>query len=439
MKRKVMMAGVACVLMALSSCEKQVIGEDGMEASETEEAEGGSARLSVITRAPGDPNENAVSEGRIYIMNSAGTCVEILSTDEESNQATTRLAAGQYTLYAIGGDDLSRFALPTKSGATANSVITRLEGKVMADLLLASASVDLGDGETVNQNIILEHKVLCMDEIAIKQVPETATKVEVSFSPLYSSIQLNGTYPDSPTESYKIALTKQADGTTWKASPQQMLFPSKGKPTIKVSITTDEGVQSFAYNATEELPANHHFKVEGTYKVAYGFSLTGILTAGGWGEDRTITFDIDNNTPIVYDPVAQTFCNGYYVVSVDASNRTAVLLAKSKLDYVVPGEGATNADWYAALTGPMAALELPPGITSGSWRLQTLAEAEIITLDTQIVSYGSNGNSGAYFCDDGDGEVKFGYTKKQGDTYTFKSGTNLNQYVLLRPVIDIHY
>ena len=135
------MAGVACVLMALSSCEKQVIGEDGMEASETEEAEGGSARLSVITRAPGDPNENAVSEGRIYIMNSTGTCVEILSTDEESNQATTRLAAGQYTLYAIGGDDLSRFSLPTKSGATANSVITRLEGKVMADLLLASAAL----------------------------------------------------------------------------------------------------------------------------------------------------------------------------------------------------------------------------------------------------------------------------------------------------------
>ena len=329
--------------------------EEGL-ASEEASLVTGSAKLNIFTSTPGDSEEETIVEGKVYIFNSTGICVQLLSMDEESQQITTQLPPGQYTLYAIGGNDLTRFALPTQSEATSSSVITRLAGKVMDDLMMASVVVDLEEEESLNQNIALEHKVICLDDIEIRQVPQTATKVEVTFTPLYSSVCLDGSFPASPTESYKIALTKQADGSTWKAAPDQMLFPSKGTPTVNVTISTSTGNLSYSFTA-EAFSANHHFSIVGTYQTPQGVTLTGILTAGDWGEDQEIAFDI-NESDVEFTPlVAGEFCGDYYVVSVDETHRKAVLLAKEKISYTAPSGNATNAQWKAALTAPMAALE----------------------------------------------------------------------------------
>ena len=170
-------------MFALTACEKAVLPEEGL-ASEEASLVTGSAKLNIFTSTPGDSEEETIAEGKVYIFNSTGNCVQLLSMDEESQQITTQLPPGQYTLYAIGGNDLTRFALPTQSEATSSSVITRLAGKVMDDLMMASVVVDLEEEESLNQNIALEHKVICLDDIEIRQVPQTATKVEVTFTPL---------------------------------------------------------------------------------------------------------------------------------------------------------------------------------------------------------------------------------------------------------------
>lgn len=439
-----MTAGVAAVL-AFSSCDKIAVEEENEMPSAVAGQGNGSAKLNVITRAGIDNGEdNVVAEGRVYIFNSIGKCVQLLSTDEETSQATAQLAAGSYALYAIGGDDLSRFTLPSQSEATPTSVITLIDGKVMDDLMVASANVELEDGETVNQNLALKHAVMCVEAVEINQVPPTVTKVEVSLTPLYSSVQLNGEYPDSPTESYKLLLTKQSDGRTWKATPDQMLFPSKGNPTIKVSITTDEGVMGYSYNATEELPANHHITIIGTYKATQGVSLTGILTDGGWGEDRTITFDLDDSNQAVYEPVAGHFTNGYYVVSVNEASRTAVLLSQSEVSYVPPTDESSSDKWKEALNAAMAAHEKPLGI-SGNWRLPTKAEAEIFTQDPKAIYYDNSSSpftSASIFCLDGD-VLNWAESRTEDHvTYTFHSGSKgitSSANIYLRPVIDITY
>lgn len=425
-------------MMAMTSCEKAIIGEG--EGTMLEEEEGhGQARLSVVTRAGGDADASSIADGRIYVLNSKGVCVEMLTTGEENNQATAVLAAGSYTLYAIGGDDLSRYTLPGKGTATASSVITRQDGKVLDDLLQAVVHVDLEDGEVVNQQIVLEHKVLCLDEIEIKQVPANATKVEVAFAPLYSAICLDGTYCDSPTETYKVVLTEQADGKTWRATPQQMLFPSKGKPTIKVTITTDNGTQGFSYNATEDLPANHHFSISGTFKVAQGVSITGILTSADWGEDRTISFDLDNSNQTDYHPVAGQFTNGYYTVTVDEANRRAVLFGLDPVPYEAPASGSDNATWKAVLLSALTTWEKPVGI-SGNWRLPTLEEASIIIRDPQVVTvHQPSGDTMSMWCLDGD-VLKWAYGDTENETLTIKKGANnFVADTFLRPVIDITY
>ena len=421
---------LTCSLIAFSSCEKVSLAEEGISSEPSE----GAALLTVSTRGTGD-TEEAIAFGRVYIFNSSGSCVQMLSTDEDNNTATALLDAGTYTLYAVGMEDLDRFNLPTQTTATPTSVIALQSGKVMDDLLMKTVEVTLEDGETLTQPISLEHKVLSIDQVEVKQVPADVTQVEVSISSFYSTIQLNGTYPDTPTESYTVTLTKQEDGTTWKAAPQQKRFPTKGAPTITVSITSPRGNQAFSYTASDALPANHHFTLSATYKATQGSTLEMVLTASDWGENRTVSFDLDDDNKI---PVAQSYYNGYYVVSVDADARTAVLLAKNSMGYTAPSSTTDAAAWQAALTTPMTALAKPTGV-SNNWRLPTSTETAILSKDTQIVTFNSSGISAIYFCTIGE-DFGWGYTQKSGDTYTFNTGTTpFADYIKLRPVIDITY
>lgn len=431
---------ITCAVVLFSSCAKIAVEEDDEIPSLVSEQE--SAKLNIITRsATSDSEESLFADGCVYILNAAGKCVQMLSFNEESNQATAQLAAGTYNLYAVAGDDLSRFSLPTQSEATSSSVITLLNGKVMDDLLMASAEVELEDGETVNQNLVLKHKVICVDDIEIREVPQFVTKVEISLSPLYSSVQLDGDYLSTPTESYKVALTKQDDGKTWKVTPHQMLFPSKGLPTIKVSITTDEGVVAYSYTAAEELPANHHITIIGTYKVSQGVTLTGVLTDGGWDEDRIITFDFDESNEM--NPVAGQFFRDYYVVTVDASSRKAVLLAKAVVDYVAPNSEDSQDPWLQAFVAPMAALDKPLGVSAGNWRLPTTTEVKIFTADPNVINFTTSKGSlvsATYYCLEGN-SLNWGESSTTDYiNYIFRTGSGFYASgIYLRPVIDITY
>jgi len=437
-KMKLTYSTIFMSILTLTACEKAIVPE-GDEFSTEKRVVTGSAHLNIITNATNRVGNEMNIVGKIYVFNSEGSCVQVLSSGEEGHQFSSQLPADLYTLYAVGAEDLSRFNLPDQEEATPASVISLQAGKKMDDLLMATATVDLASGETLNQNISLEHKVFCLDDIEIRQVPASATRVEISFAPIYSTVCLDGSYPESPTESYKIALTKQADGRTWKAKPSQMMFPSKGKPTIKVSIVTDEATLSYSYTSTELLEANHYFTIVGTYQASQGVQLTGILTSSEWGEDRTITFDIhEDDVTTAYHLEAGQLYNGYYVVSLDKTNKSAVLLAKEKVDYTAPTEDTNEATWKTALEAAMATLEKPSGAT-GNWRLPTLEEAKIFTNDTKATYFGQSACTPNFFCLDGE-TLKWAYTRIHGGTHRFESGTGqFSGMMHLRPVIDMKY
>lgn len=429
---KFFMALSAVVLFA--SCEKAVFDEDseegGVEAPAT-------ARLNIITRGTAG-DENTVKDGRIYIFNEEGKCVNLLSTDEEDNTATVMMPAGTYNLYAVGGEDLSRFILPSQEVATPKSMIQRMSDKAMDDLLMKSTTVTIADGETLNQTIALAHKVICIDELEIQQVPVSVTKVEVMLTPLYSGVCLDGTYPDTPTESYRIILNKQGDEKTWKASPSQMLFPSKGMPNIKITFTSETGTSSYSYTATEEFPANHHYAISGTCKATQGVTLTGILTSEDWGEKRTITFDFDDHNKGFGTPVAGKYCSGYYVVSADAAKRTAVLLSPDTIKYTAPAQDKTVDAWLEAINTALATTEKPAGVTN-NWRLPTLTEAACFTIGSQAVFVEEKGYTKTFYATK-DGELvwTFGKETSKGKEQTYGT-TKLADFIKLRPVIDITY
>ncbi len=429
---------LACATIVLSACEKAVLPEDDLLSEETESTIH-SAKLNIVASAADEADEGTLNEGKVYLFNQEDKCVQLLTMNEEDHRIEAQIPAGQYTLYAIGGDDLTRFDLPSRDEATPTSVITRLSGKMMTDLMMATAYLDVAEGETLNQNISLTHVVFCLDEIELREMPAEVTSVEVTLAPLYSAVQLDGSYEETPTESYKVALEKQADGTTWKTENQQMLFPSKGKPTIKVSMITTTGSMSYSFTSAEELEPNHHFDIVGTYKATQGVSLSGVMTDGGWGEDRTISFDIDEKEVDEVKFVAGQFFQDYYVVSVDEAQRRAVLLAKEKLTYTAPAEGAASSAWLASFVEPMAALAKPAG-AMGNWRLPTLDEVDIFIRDTQVVSLGAKGYTANFYCLDEDGVLYWAYLNPQNDENDLISGTEgFKQGIRLHPVIEVAF
>lgn len=429
---------LACATIVLSACEKAVLPEDDLLSEETETTIH-SAKLNIVASAADEAGEGTLNEGKVFIFNHEDKCVQLLTMNEEDHRIEAQIPAGQYTLYAIGGDDLTRFDLPSQDEATPTSVITRLSGKIMTDLMMATAYLDVAEGETLNQNISLTHVVFCLDEIELREMPAEVTSVEVTLAPLYSAVQLDGSYEETPTESYKVALEKQADGTTWKTENQQMLFPSKGKPTIKVSVITTTGSMSYSFTSAEELEPNHHFDIVGTFKATQGVSLSGIMTDGGWGEDRTINFDIDEKDVDEVKFVAGQFFQDYYVVSVDEAQRRAVLLAKEDLTYTAQVEGAASSAWLASFVKPMAALAKPAGAT-GNWRLPTLGEVDIFARDTQVVSFNqSSGNTVNFYCLKEE-TLCYAFMHKEGSQYELMWGTSgFIATIRLRPVIEVAF
>lgn len=414
-------------MMCISGCAGEVFNE-----STVSEPAG---VLRVMTRS-GDEGTTPLSGASVYLFNSSGACVSILSSETTGAYASAKLPAGTYTLYAWGGDGLSGLVLPTQAQASSSYALTLAENQSLGDLLMKEETVTLADGDNETVDMTLERKVIEISSVTITQVPEDISGVQVSVAPLYGQVQLNGEYVSSSTAPCVITLTSQGSGT-WAATPQLITFPSKSKPVITITFTA-EGAdpRSYSYTANEALEANHKFNLEGTYTEPLGVTITGTITAQAWESSATdITFDFDESNSgtsstqePVDAPVAGELYNEYYVVSVDASNRTAVLLSKTQKKGF-----RTETDYINALSG----ISIPNGSVD-NWRSPSATECQTFLMDakTPNVNYGE-----AYYCLMDNELYRLKVEMKNG---TISLG-NLNKCtdyydnVYLRPVIDISY
>ena len=141
-----------------------------------------------------------------------------------------------YTLYAVGGEDLSAYTLPDRDHASAESIINLAEGKETNDLFMTSGTVTLTGGNIKDQPLELERQVIQFKQVTIKKVPTDVTQVDVTISELHEGIKLDGTLTEGKT-SLAISLTKNSDNTTWtNGDNQPYAFPSNGNPKISVSF-----------------------------------------------------------------------------------------------------------------------------------------------------------------------------------------------------------
>ena len=394
-----------------------------------EPAESGEGQLRIVTRGDAE----TPLQTRLYIFNDAGQCIQLLSPDEHEQFVTTSLTAGTYDLCGIGSKDFSNFVLPTVEEATPTTEVIVATGKQRGDLLIGHKQITLEDGDRENIDIQLERKVTHVTSIVIHEVPNDVEHVSVSITPMYRKLLLNGTFED-PTGTYTVNLTDLGSGD-WEAAPDEMILPSDGHPTITITFTKNETPKSYTYTAAQSINANTNVTLEGTFVGQKGIVLTATMTPQSWNSTpQDITFDFDEH------PIAGQTYQGYFVVANDPTNRTATLLSQNRVNFTAP-EGNTQADWLPVLNSAMNSLEKPSFATATDyWRLPTAAECTIFSRNTNYVMTFSeeNGYSPFFFCLDGT-TLKWGVSAKTESGITFYAENSLNEYIILRPVIDITY
>ena len=391
-------------MVALGGCSEQVMNDEMAE---------GESLLRVMTRGETPPQE-----ANVYVMNSNGNCMRLLTTNEGEQQASTHLIAGTYTVYAVGGEDLGAFSLPDRDDATANSEIIVAEGETMGDLLMKSSSVTLTQGNQSNLELELERQVIKVNEVTIKEVPTDVTKVEVSISPLYQGVQLDGTRTGSTY--ITLELTKSSDNKTWTNGVNQpYCFPSDGNPYITVAFTRGSEERRYSYQASEPFEANHQVSIEGTYSEDALLSTS--LTMQDWDTEKNETFGFSEDNLVTL--------LGYYVVSVNSSYRTAVLLRKGQ------DNGYTSAEQVATKG---ESINKPEGVTCGEWRLPTVEECQTFLEDptVNLKKYDE-----WYYCLNGSTlkKMKAGQSSTGEITVEGPLDTDYDSNIYYRPVIDIQY
>lgn len=392
----------------------------------------------------------------VYLFNGSSEYVRTIQTDANSYtsaSASVKLQAGSYTLIGINASPLTSFQFP--ESPTLTSAITAASGQPMGDLLMATGTATLSDGDTETVNLSLERKVLELSSITISQVPDGVTGVVVSVAPFYSAIKFNGEYVETDPITCSFTLTESSTAGVWQATPQQLAFPSKGVPTITVIFThADETTSTYTYTAEAALSANNKYNIAGTYTEPLGVTLSGTITFQSWAtEPSAVNFDFDehnaasNTNPdsgsgsgsggsqTTDAPVPGQLYQGCYVVSVNPEAHTAVLISPTEKKDYSKGSG-----WNETLNNALSSWEVEGVTVTGAWRIPTLAELEAISAYPEASNLSIPSNR-LYFClvDSNIMSVKINRNAEGIIVHSDDLSTELYAAVYLRPVIDITY
>ena len=418
MKTKTLFASVLAVL-GLTACEKSLdVGEDISPTGQVK-----NSVLQVRTRGSATGDEATVSYPVTVYVFAGEECKAAQTIGDEGQTLNIALTEGTYSVYAIGGASSDDYVLPDVSDALTTSAIVLREGHSQGDLMTASATVTLMDGEANTVTLGMERRTMLLQSVVMKKIPMAATAVSVSVTPLWQSLTVGCDYAGT-VGSYSLNLEKLSDGRTWQSTEAAYLLPPSSSPaSITVRITTPSGTRSYTYSTSNELEAGYKISIEGTYTEAVGVTLSGTITGAAWLGERTISFDFDESgSSSTGDspndnggnddlPAVGTLYQGCYVLANNGTTATLlspneVSIGKSYSTY------AYDADGLAEDISNLIAATSVDGISG--WRLPTLAELNAIysASETANALFEANGgtvltNARRYFYTDADGNLLY--------------------------------
>ncbi len=400
--------------------------------------------LSVTTRAAND-NSTVSYPVELFVF-SDSKCCAIQEISSASDDVRICLQPGEYNVYAIGG--ISNYNIPDKESISKFTLLGFKNGKTKhGNLMVAQSNVLLEAGKGTSLDLKLKRKVMMLNEVKLQNIPITAKEVRVSLSPLYNTICFDGSYGGGDT-TYEVELDKQADGTTWSASPKTYLLPETDKTAqIMITITFSNGTsKSYLHKSTEPLKENSHVNIVATYE-ALKTTLIVNIQGEEWGDDKNIEYIFmenesdstqeDNHDKTTAEAISVgDFYNGCYVFTVDTIKKMATVLCPDEkdniIDYYKQGD-ENNSSVKEALQSFVV-----PNIKN--WRVMTEMEAQIINKNISAVNDALQSRNKTIISDN---EYiimnRLGYRKCKLTAKKFGQSAYPDLKTVLRPVADIYW
>ena len=423
-------AVAACVVLcSLGSCTQEEMAYQGEQKD--------ISKLKVMTRT--DDESSKPEEGKIYIFNQNNVCIDTISPSALRDNTPTRIKPGTVKLIAIGSNDLSAYNLPYKSTVTDSSIIKLNSGRALTDLILGTTTTTLEEGETTQTDITMSREVICLKHLTADNIPDDIIGTEIMVGPMYKNIKLNGKYTND-VDTIRIALQKDPneEGVWVYKGDSIFSLPSKGNPSFILRLKTSDTTTEYTYQLNRPLTKNHFVKLDIDFREGIKTYIASSLSNPVWEGTDSIKYqyqkeDISNEVSVTH-PEAGGRYNKYYVVSVDKSKRTAVLLRRS---------GDTGVTNDSILDAKLKSINRPEW-SIGGWRLPTIDECKSI-LSTAKINDDNNDivykvDPGTYYCTK-DGKLATVTLKGNNTKRTLTENDNscYSADYIFRPVIEISY
>lgn len=388
MTRKIFTA--LAILAVITSCSKEIALDD--EGNNNEASNDVNSTLTIKTRA--NDGETVSYPVNIYVFDANGSCVGTNTIADATSSISMKLQAGTYKVCAIAGADDTRYSMPTQDEALSSSVATLNDGQSHADIMaMTPTDITMTKGATNSLTIALNRKVNLIQNIALNDLPETATAVAVTLSPLYHAMKLDGTY--NGTTSAIIPLEKMGNGK-WTTTGTTYLLPSIGTASISIAITEGDDTKTYAYTIKDKLDSpNHKVNITGTY-ISGDIELTGTIKGTTWNDDINIAFNFsssdvtDTPTEDATIPNKGTFYNDnkcFIVNSVDNNDGsvTLTLMTTAEKSEIFSKDKNDDDVIKATIDEALKALAIDGLNTDENWRLPT--RDELLAFKALIESY----------------------------------------------------
>ena len=375
----------------------------------------------------------------LYAFDKDGKLAASQNIEKEEDDMALTLGNGDFRLVAIAGTS-GAYLLP--ESPTIDDVIT-IDGTEGAGtpLMVGRADIDISRSSGTTAEITMSYVVAELN-VKLVNVPADVSTVQLSISPLYSSLSMGGEY-GGDVQKVKVNCTLGEDGV-WSAQPTYIFPGSAAETTFSIYFKKTDGTEvTYGYTYKGAPEANHPFNITGSY--AEGVIVGGSFEISGWEEaiDVEFTFGanavpgVDEEEPeepeidLTNVPEIGTIWNDAIVADIGEADETGVDLLLLSLD-----------EWDATTSQVSDVIEGYSVNGMSDWRLPTHEEAAVLRarfsgdsrleLNDLIEEYDSSlyGVDGEerYLCTKND--VYYSFKFAEGTTTT-KAGEKRSYYVRL--------
>ena len=167
----------------------------------------------------------------LYAYANDGKLVASQQIADEGDNMSLLLSEGIYQIVAVSGLS-SAYQLPENPSLDDFIVMSGDEG-AKTPLMIGRADVNVNQNSNARVELILTHVVAEL-YVTLKNVPNDVAGVQMTLSPLYSSLSMNGQYSGT-SQKVKVNCALSSNGV-WETGPIY-IFPGSGQKSLFLSVS----------------------------------------------------------------------------------------------------------------------------------------------------------------------------------------------------------